>query len=83
MMRCAECFDNHLGAELLAETCQVLAFNEPTPTERVRIEFVCKHGRTHIHLSYRGSADWKFALGLFRAKSAKIRLPTPAFVPAA
>lgn len=68
-MRCAECFDNHLRAELLSEICEVCAFYEHTPVERIRLQFTCQHGRDHTHLSYRGSADWGFALRLFRADS--------------
>ena len=67
-MKCAECFDNHLRADVLAESCEVRATYEHAP-ERIRLEFTCPHRRSHTHLSYRGSADWPFALSVFRGKS--------------
>jgi hypothetical protein len=68
MMTCAQCFDNHMRAELLAETCQVRGFREGTPgNERIRLVFTCLHNRDHAHLSYPRSADWPFALAKFQA----------------
>jgi hypothetical protein len=72
-MRCSKCFDNHLTAELLSETCDVCALYEYTPTERIRLQFTCQHGRTHSHFSYRGNADWQFALRMFRGNSISLR----------
>jgi hypothetical protein len=71
-MRCAACFDNHLGAELLSKTYDLQAVYEHKPIEHIRLEFTCLHGRTHTHLSYRGSADWPFALRVFRVGSSSI-----------
>lgn len=64
MMTCAQCFDEHLRAELLAETCRVqnVTHHRSHTEEWIQLHFVCRHNRPHTHRSYRGSADWKFAL---------------------
>jgi hypothetical protein len=68
IMRCADCFDKHLTAELLAETCQVTASEEHTPRGGyIRLEFICRHKRVQGHRSYPGCADWSFARSVVQA----------------
>jgi hypothetical protein len=68
MMTCAQCFDNHMRAELLAETCQVRGSRERKHDhERIRLVFTCPHNRDHAHVSYPRSDDWPFALSLVQA----------------
>ena len=68
MMTCTECFDNHLRAELLSETCHVDAMDERKPNhDCIRLVFTCVHEQVRRHLSYAGSADWPFALAHLKA----------------
>lgn len=65
MMSCAQCFDNHMTAERLADVCYVASVSHEGA--RIRLIFKCPHNRTHVHVSYPLSADWPFALAQLSA----------------
>jgi hypothetical protein len=49
-MKCTECFDNHLNADLLAEFCHISV--ERPALGREIVTFTCPHGGKHRHSVY-------------------------------
>lgn len=63
MIRCAECFDEELGIQILSDRVkQVQVVPQGKPAKRCLVILTCTHGQERRHVVYRSASDWQWAL---------------------